>query len=108
MTGPRTRREMLGELAAMASALAIPASLSQALGATTLADEDRERLAAWTKTLRAERLNGAKAPLGRAVVRVGEQAVGTPYEAYTLEQYLKAGGKPTSTEPLALSLTRFD
>jgi hypothetical protein len=99
---------MLGELAAMAAALTVPASVSQALGFTALADEDRARLTAWSKTLRAERLTGATVPLGRAVVRVGEQAAGTPYVASTLEEYLKAGGKPTSTEPLTLSLTRFD
>jgi hypothetical protein len=108
MSAPRTRRQMLGELAAMAAALTVPASVSQALGFTALADEDRARLTAWSKTLRAERLTGATVPLGRAVVRVGEQAAGTPYVASTLEEYLKAGGKPTSTEPLTLSLTRFD
>jgi hypothetical protein len=99
---------MLGELAAMAAALTVPASVSQALGFTALVDEDRARLTAWSKTLRAERLTGATVPLGRAVVRVGEQAAGTPYVASTLEEDLKAGGKPTSTEPLTLSLTRFD
>jgi hypothetical protein len=108
MSRPRTRREMLGESVALAAAIAMPASLARVLGVARRADPDRERLAAWTTTLRTERLNGMKVPLGRAAVRVGEQAVGTPYEAYTLEAYLKAGGKPTSTEPLALSLTRFD
>ena len=108
MTAPRTRREMLGELAAMAAALTLPASVSHALGGSMPGDPDRERLAAWTKTLRTERLNRRDTPLGRAAVRVGERAVGTPYEAYTLEAYLKAGGKATTTEPLALSLTRFD
>ena len=108
MTAPRTRRQMLGELVAMAVTLALPASVSRALGGPTLADEDRERLDAWTRTLRTERLSRRDAPLGRAAVRVGEQAEGTPYEASTLEAYLKAGGKPTSTEPLTLSLTRFD
>ena len=108
MSADRTRRQMLGDVAALAAMVAIPAPLARVLDRTRHADPDRERLAAWTKTLRAERLSGTKAPLGRAVVRVGEQAVGTPYEAYTLEQYLKAGGKPTSLEPLTLSLTRFD
>jgi hypothetical protein len=42
------------------------------------------------------------------VARTGELALGTPYEAYTLEAYLKAGGSPARTEPLTLSLTRFD
>ncbi len=47
-------------------------------------------------------------PLGRAAARAGELAVGTPYEAFTLEAYLRAGGSPSRTEPLTLSLTRFD
>jgi hypothetical protein len=108
MSAPRTRRQMLGELAAMVTALTVLASVSRALGWPVFGDDDRERLAAWTKTLRTERLSRSDAPLGRAAVRVGEQAAGTPYVASTLEAYLKAGGKPTSTEPLTLSLTRFD
>ena len=108
MSADRTRRQMLGDVAMLAAALALPAPIARALGSARHADPDRERLAAWTSTLRTERLSDTKRPLGRAVVRVGEQAVGTPYEAYTLEQYLKAGGKPTSLEPLTLSLTRFD
>jgi len=108
MSIPRTRRQMLGDVATLAAAVAIPAPLARLLGTARPADPDHARLAAWTTTLRAERLTDAKVPLGRAVVRVGEQAAGTPYEAYTLEAYLKAGGKPTSTEPLVLSLTRFD
>jgi hypothetical protein len=108
MSAPRTRREMLGELAAMAAALTLPASVSHALGGELFPDPDHERLAAWAKTLRTEKLSDARVPLGRAVVRVGEQAEGTPYVASTLETYLKAGGKPTRTEPLTLSLTRFD
>jgi hypothetical protein len=47
-------------------------------------------------------------PLGRSAARVGELAVGTPYEPFTLEAYLRAGGSPSRTEPLTLSLTRFD
>jgi hypothetical protein len=108
MSADCTRRQMLGDVATLAAAIALPAPLARVLGAQRLVDPDRERLAKWTATLRAERLIEAKRPLGRAAVRVGEQAVGTPYEAYTLEQYLKAGGKPTSLEPLTLSLTRFD
>jgi hypothetical protein len=40
---------------------------------------------------------------------VGElaAAAGTPYQAGTLDAYLRGGGRP-STEPLTLSLTRFD
>ena len=33
-------------------------------------------------------------------IRIGELAVGTPYEAFTLETYLKAGGNPLATEPI--------
>jgi hypothetical protein len=50
----------------------------------------------------------ADVPLGRCATRVGELAAGTPYEAGTLEAYLRAGGSPTDTEPLTLSLSRFD
>jgi hypothetical protein len=94
---------------------AIPRPLAAVFGPTrglehardSLFDPDRERLAAWSGTLRTEHLTDAKVPLGRASVRVGELAVGTPYEAYTLEAYLR-GGRVTSPEPLTLSLTRFD
>lgn len=41
-------------------------------------------------------------------MRVGELAAGTPYQAHTLESYLRAGGDPSGIEPLTLSLTRFD
>ena len=47
------------------------------------------------------------APLGPAVARAGELALGAPYQAHTLEAYLRAGGRPAS-EPLALHLDRFD
>src|SRR5205085_6043692 len=69
---------------------------------------DHERLASWADTLRAEGLADLKAPLGRAAVRVGELARGTPYEAYTLEAYLRDGGDATHAEPLTLWLTKFD
>jgi hypothetical protein len=72
------------------------------------ADPDRARLTDWTATLRAEGLSRPESPLGRGATRVGELAAGTPYEASTLEAYLRAGGSPSGTEPLALSLTRFD
>jgi len=39
---------------------------------------------------------------------VGELAAGTPYEPGTLEAYLRAGGSPSDTEPLTLSLSHFD
>lgn len=71
-------------------------------------EADLARLVSWTETLRAEGLHAADVPLGRAAARVGELAIGTPYEAFTLEEYLRAGGSPMRTEPLTLSLTRFD
>jgi hypothetical protein len=58
--------------------------------------------------VRAAGLHRPELPLGRGAARVGELAVGTPYEPFTLEAYLKAGGSPSRTEPLTLSLTRFD
>jgi hypothetical protein len=60
------------------------------------------------RTLRDEGLSSNQTPLGLAAARVGELAVGTPYEAFTLEAYLRAGGSPMRTEPLTLTLTRFD
>jgi hypothetical protein len=74
----------------------------------TPVDPDRARLTDWTAALRAEGLSRPEAPFGRAVTRVGELAGGTPYEPATLEAYLRAGGSPSDTEPLTLSLTRFD
>jgi hypothetical protein len=111
---------MLGDVAMLAAAIALPRPLTGVLGfaspverahdalGTRHRDPDRERLVAWTAALRAERLTDAKVPLGRAGVRVGELAIGTSYEPFTLEAYLKAGGSPTGEEPLTLSLTRFD
>jgi hypothetical protein len=72
-----------------------------------LSDPDRERLVSWSATLRSESLIDAACPLGRAAIRTGELARGSPYEAATLEAYIRAGGSPRS-EPLTLSLTRFD
>lgn len=122
-----SRRDFLrhGVLAAAALALPVPLgacgrpeggppAASDAAGADAAAaypppsPEDRARLERWTRTLRAEGLHAPEVPLGRAAVRVGELAVGTPYEAFTLEEYLRAGGSPVRTEPLTLSLTRFD
>lgn len=72
------------------------------------ANTDEARLNEWAATVRREALAREDVPLGRSAVRVGELAVGTPYEAYTLEAYLRAGGSPSRTEPLTLSLTKFD
>ena len=130
----QSRRTMLGDVAKLSAAFAMRSPLAtlfaSARAAVTpserrnlsvipsersesrdlhFADPDHERLLKWTATLRAEGLAPVpREPLGRAVVRVGELAVGTPYEAYTLEAYLRAGGDPTRTEPLTLWLTRFD
>ncbi|MBA3318391.1 MAG: DUF1460 domain-containing protein [Gemmatimonadales bacterium] len=79
-----------------------------ACAASPPVDPDRSRLAKWTAALRAEGLARPEVPFGRAVIRVGELAAGTPYESSTLEAYLRAGGSPSNTEPLTLSLTRFD
>ena len=68
---------------------------------------ESERLTNWIETLRAEGFAGPSVQLGRAAIRVGELAAGTPYEPHTLEAYLKRGGNPLQ-EPLTLSLTRFD
>lgn len=67
-----------------------------------------ERLVAWSSALRRESLARQGVPLGAAAARVGELAIGTPYEAFTLEAYIRAGGSPARTEPLTLSLTKFD
>jgi hypothetical protein len=102
---------MLGDVARLAAALAIPAPLAalDAIGAARRDDDaDRARLANWTATLRAEGLADPRVPLGRAAARVGELAIGTPYVAHTLEAYLGAGGAVPATEPLTLSLTRLD
>jgi len=70
--------------------------------------EDLERFGSWVSTLRQEGMASRETPLGLAAARVGELAIGTPYEAFTLEGYLRAGGSPMRSEPLFLSLTRFD
>ena len=71
-------------------------------------DPDRRRLSEWTATLRAEGLARHQSAPGRAATRVGELAEGTPYKPYTLDAYLRARGSPIGTEPLTLSLSRFD
>lgn len=78
------------------------------LFANLLVDTDQERLAAWTSTLRREAPSFRAGQFGARAIRVGELAIGTPYEAFTLEAYIKSGGNPAGLEPLALSLTRFD
>ncbi|HYR06437.1 MAG TPA: N-acetylmuramoyl-L-alanine amidase-like domain-containing protein [Longimicrobium sp.] len=101
-----TRRAFVGRAAAGAAALLLPFPLS-ADGFEAPREDDRERLAAWLRTLRADGLASAAAPLGQAVARVGELSLGAPYAAATLEHYLADGGSPEA-EPLTLHLDRFD
>ena len=100
-----TRRTLLRRAAAAAAVLMLPKPLAGLRRMT--GDPDRERLAAWSDMLRAEGLTREGIPFGRAAIRAAELAIGTPYEAFTLEAYLNEGGSPRA-EPLALSLTRFD
>jgi len=117
---PLPRRDLLRNATLAAAALVLRAPLAacereaprepqtERLAASPPADPDHARLTAWTATLRTEGLSRPESPFGRSATRVGELAAGTPYEASTLEAYLSAGGSPSGTEPLALSLTRFD
>jgi hypothetical protein len=97
---PLSRRDLL-RIAATTAAALVPVRLPAR-------DPDRVRLRAWAAALRAMGPKRLRGPLGVEAARVGELAVGTPYEPYTLEAYLRAGGSPSGTEPLTLSLTRFD
>ena len=97
------RRELLRNAALTLAALALP---TPPIGGGR-EDPDRARLAAWTAALRARSPSSGPVSLGRDAIRVGELAAGTPYEPYTLEAYLRAGGSP-AREPLTHSLTRFD
>src|SRR5688500_15065943 len=115
MTDSISRRTWLGRamLALVTGTAPLSACRSLAGGGAPdsdghMTDADLERLLAWTAALRAEILQRHDAPPGHAAARVGELAAGTPYEAYTLEAYLRAGGSPVRTEPLTLTLTRFD
>ena len=99
------RRAMLRRAFMAAGALVAHPLLGSA---PALADtDDRARLASWVRTLRAERLTAPRVPLGRAVARVGELSLGSPYVAGMLDAYAKEGGDPRS-EPLTLDLSRFD
>ena len=118
---PLPRRDLLRSAALAAAALVLRAPLgacgreeapreprTERWAASPPTDPDRTRLTDWTAILRAEGLSRPESPLGRSATRVGELAAGTPYEASTLEAYLRAGGSPSGIEPLTLSLTRFD
>lgn len=95
------------EMAETAAEIAVPADTLRAL-AHPPSPEDLARLDAWARAVREVGLDLPDTPLGRAAIQVGEEAVGTPYEPFTLEEYLRAGGSPFRTEPLTLSLTEFD
>lgn len=111
-----SRRELLLSAASIAASLALPAvaacgrpaPVGEKRTGTGVHNQDFARLAQWTATLRNEGLAARAVAVGKSATRVGELAVGTPYVPFTLEEYLKAGGSPLATEPLALSLSRFD
>ena len=106
MNVPRiTRRNLLLRAGAITAIAGMPRPLLALAGLP--ASPDEERLAAWVAKLRAEGLTAPDVAFGRAVIRAAELAIGTPYEAATLEAYLKNGGSPRR-EPLTISLTRFD
>ncbi|HEX8691180.1 MAG TPA: N-acetylmuramoyl-L-alanine amidase-like domain-containing protein [Longimicrobium sp.] len=104
-----SRRSLLRSAALSAAALLMPNRLDATamLDSLASAETDRERLARWLRTLRQGGLIQKDVPLGRVVARAGELALGTPYRAYTLEQYLVDGGTP-EREPLTLHLDVFD
>lgn len=115
---PLHRRDLLRGAALAAAALALHTPLAacspgeRAPGRRGPASEgegpDQERLTRWSEALRTERLIPPETTLGQAAARAGELAAGTPYEAQTLEAYIRDGGDPAAVEPLDLSLTRFD
>ena len=106
MTGDRLTRRRLLQSAGSAAALAM---IPRPLAALTRLNwnPDEARLAEWVAALRSEGFDASGDSFGKAVIRAAELAIGTPYEASTLEAYLAAGGSPAA-EPLILSLTRFD
>ena len=120
MTDSISRRDLLKTMALATAGVGLASCQRPQSSASTAAETattatnaapastDEARLDAWAATVRREALARSDVPLGRSAVHVGELAVGTPYEAFTLEAYLRAGGSPSRTEPLTLSLTKFD
>lgn len=113
MNTPLSRRAMIGDVAYLAAALAIPSPLLRragsrafSFGAPAELDPDLARFDGWTAELRTAQLSDRTVPLGLATARVAQLAVGTPYEAHLLDAYLRRGDGPVP-EPLTLSLTRF-
>ena len=84
-----SRREMITRSAAAIAATALPFPLSAA-------SPDEARLKAWGAALTSTGMNRRSMPLGPRAIEVGELAIGTPYEPYTLEAYIKAGGDPNN------------
>ncbi|MEO8576567.1 MAG: N-acetylmuramoyl-L-alanine amidase-like domain-containing protein [Gemmatimonadales bacterium] len=103
-----SRRELLKVLAAGAAASALPSRLFASVVSADSLDTDASRLNAWSAALRSVGMNRRSLSLGPRAIKVGELAIGTPYVPNTLEAYIKAGGDPTRTEPITLSLTQFD
>jgi hypothetical protein len=106
MTTPHenlSRRDILRTVAFGAAGLMLPAKLL----ACKPVDPDLERLTRWVDALRTAGLGKDDVPLGRAAVRIGELAAGTPYLPGTLDEYLRSGGSPLQ-EPLTVSLAHFD
>ncbi len=106
-----SRRELLKSAAAAAAAFAFPSVLEGCApprAQKAEPDSDAARLHTWSAWLRHEGLAERGLPVTKAGARVGEFAIGSPYEAFALEAYIKAGGDPSRREPLTLSLTRFD
>lgn len=115
-----SRRDLLRNAALAAAALGLRGPLAACggepardtrtdyLAAREPMNPDQERLARWSGIVRAEGLTDSGQPVGRTAGRVGELAAGTPYEAQTLEAYIRSGGDPAGEEPLTISLTRFD
>jgi hypothetical protein len=102
-----TRRDLLRLAGAAAAVLALPPP--RGLSARSARGPDQERLDAWTGALQSGGLIRRDAPIGRAAIRVGELAAGTPYQAGTLDAYVFAArARPPGYEPLTLSLTQFD
>lgn len=107
-----SRREFLKRAGAAAVVFgSVPIAACASAPVNALIDpptsEDQNRLTSWVSAL-APGGRKSKGPLNGAAAAGGVMAIGTPYEAFTLEKYLKAGGDASAKEPLALSLTKFD
>ncbi|HET6765566.1 MAG TPA: N-acetylmuramoyl-L-alanine amidase-like domain-containing protein, partial [Longimicrobiaceae bacterium] len=98
------RRDFVRMAGLAAAAAALPGT-AWAVGGS---EDDAARLRRWVRTLRTEGLAHPGRPLGPAVARVGELAVGAPYAAGTLDAYVSAPGGDPAHEPLTLMLSRFD